>query len=61
MPNKPAKDLQIGDKVKLDSGKVVTVTSMGPGMYKGSTLIHWKGSAKDNWGHVHLYDTIETV
>jgi hypothetical protein len=61
MATKSPKELQPGDKVKLESGKVVTITRKGPGMYTGSTLLEWEGNGRDNWGHVFKGDTIEVL
>jgi len=61
MATKSTKELQPGDKVRLESGKVVTITSKGPGMYLGSTLLEWSGNGQDNWGHIVKGDTIEVL
>lgn len=51
------KDLTKGDKVKLESGKKVTVTQIDNGMIgNGSKLLHYSNG---EWGNMHNNEDVE--
>lgn len=52
---KLAKNLMPGDKVKTESGLVVTITKISKGFYNNSVFITWK----DGWSNPMNDDEIE--
>lgn len=59
MAVKTAKELSCGDKVKRDTGEVVTITHKGRGMITGATLIEWNGGGTGRWGHLFKGDSVD--
>jgi hypothetical protein len=45
MKTKKVKELEVGDKITLNSGEVRTVTEITNGVYRNSKLITWR----DGW------------
>ena len=61
MTLKTASELNVGDKVKRDTGEMVTITHKGRGMILGATLVEWNGGGADKWGHLFKGDAVEVV
>lgn len=59
MNTKTGRELQPGDQVRLEDGRIVTLTRIGKGMFHGSRLLEW--DKHDEWAHLFTGETVEVL